>query len=281
VFTDLKMPEMDGVEVCKAVRHLRPDIDVIIITGYASVESAVETMKFGAMDYIQKPFTEDELIGMVRKFVIRRENRLQQQQKPRVRITNFTESNAIAGNVEFGIPGGVFVSRGHCWAGLDPSGNVYVGIDDFARKAIGDIDAVEMPETGATFEKGQKLFSVVRGNRKIPFLSPVGGKVINCNEALVKDARRLQDTSYGDNWICMIGGGDLESDLKDLRIGVSAVDFFNEEIDKLRAFVDEDSDAATSKSGAPVEGELYLGVLGKLENEPFAKATGQFFGGAS
>lgn len=55
VFTDLKMPEMDGVEVCKAVKHLRPDIDVIIITGYASVESAVETMKYGAMDYVQKP----------------------------------------------------------------------------------------------------------------------------------------------------------------------------------------------------------------------------------
>ena len=40
VFTDLKMPEMDGVEVTKAVKHIRPDIDVIIITGYATVETA-------------------------------------------------------------------------------------------------------------------------------------------------------------------------------------------------------------------------------------------------
>ncbi|MCK5076167.1 MAG: response regulator, partial [Calditrichia bacterium] len=47
VFTDLKMPEMDGVDVCKGVKHIRPDIDVIIITGYASVETAVETMKYG------------------------------------------------------------------------------------------------------------------------------------------------------------------------------------------------------------------------------------------
>jgi len=60
VFTDLRMPEMDGVEVTKAVKHLRPDIDVIVITGYASIETAVETVKFGAMDYVQKPFTEDE-----------------------------------------------------------------------------------------------------------------------------------------------------------------------------------------------------------------------------
>ena len=62
VFTDLKMPEMDGVEVTKSIKHLRPDIDVIIITGYATVETAVECMKFGAMDYVQKPFTEDELL---------------------------------------------------------------------------------------------------------------------------------------------------------------------------------------------------------------------------
>ena len=62
LFTDLKMPEMDGVEVTKAVKSVRPDIDVVIITGYATVETAVECMKIGAMDYVQKPFTEDELL---------------------------------------------------------------------------------------------------------------------------------------------------------------------------------------------------------------------------
>ena len=44
LFTDLKMPLMDGVEVTKSVKHIRPDIEVIIITGYASVETAVETI---------------------------------------------------------------------------------------------------------------------------------------------------------------------------------------------------------------------------------------------
>jgi len=75
VFTDLKMPEMDGLEVTKAVRHLRPDIDVIVITGYASIETAVETMKYGAMDYVQKPFTEDELIAFFNKSLIRRKDK--------------------------------------------------------------------------------------------------------------------------------------------------------------------------------------------------------------
>ena len=67
VFTDLKMPGMDGVEVVKAVRHLRPDVDVAVITGYGTIETAVETMQHGAVDYVQKPFTEDELLEFAKQ----------------------------------------------------------------------------------------------------------------------------------------------------------------------------------------------------------------------
>ena len=79
VFTDLKMPLMNGVEVTKSVKHLRPDIDVVIITGYASVETAVETMRYGAMDYIQKPFTEEELLAFVKKALIKRQDKIHEK----------------------------------------------------------------------------------------------------------------------------------------------------------------------------------------------------------
>ena len=90
VFTDLKMPTMDGVEVTKSVKHMRPDIDVVIITGYATVETAVECMKHGAMDYVQKPFTEDELLAFVKKSLIKRQDRIQKQLKPKVHITTMS-----------------------------------------------------------------------------------------------------------------------------------------------------------------------------------------------
>ncbi len=77
VFTDLKMPMMDGLDVVKAVKHMRPDIDVVIITGFATVETAVDCMKYGAMDYVQKPFTEDELLAFVKKALFRRQDRIQ------------------------------------------------------------------------------------------------------------------------------------------------------------------------------------------------------------
>jgi CheY-like chemotaxis protein len=278
VFTDLKMPEMDGVEVCKAVKHLRPDIDVIIITGYASVESAVETMKFGAMDYVQKPFTEDELVDLVKKFVIRRQNRLQKQLRPQVRISHFADDRK-APNVEFSIPGGVFISPGHCWAGLDPSGNVYVGLDDFAQKIIGKIDSMEMPDVGANVEKGQRLFGIVRGPHTVPFNSPVSGKVLGLNPALMKNIQRLQETSYNDNWICMIDARDLDSDLKDLKIGQGAVDFYNDEIKRVEEFVKKEVGATKDEAGVPEDGYLYLGEWGKLKETEFRKIVDAFFSG--
>jgi ActR/RegA family two-component response regulator len=49
--------------VTKAVKHLRPDIDVVVVTGYATIETAVETVKSGAMDCVQKPFTKTSCSG--------------------------------------------------------------------------------------------------------------------------------------------------------------------------------------------------------------------------
>ncbi len=76
VFTDLKMPAMDGVDVVKGVHHLKPDVDIIVITGFASIQSAVDCMKYGAVDYVEKPFTEEELSDFVKKSLIRRQDRL-------------------------------------------------------------------------------------------------------------------------------------------------------------------------------------------------------------
>jgi glycine cleavage system H protein len=160
---------------------------------------------------------------------------------------------------------------------LDPSGNVYVGVDDFARKLIGEIDAVEMPESGTVVEKGQHLFSIVQGNRTVPFKSPVSGKVMTPNETVAKNVHRLQDTCYNDNWICMIVGGTLESDLKDLKIGHGAVEFYTDEIKKVEDFVKGELGTTGDESGVPADGHLYLGVLGKLKDEQFKKIVQDVF----
>jgi DNA-binding NtrC family response regulator len=61
ILLDLKIPGVRGLELLKAVRDKNPQAKVIIITGYASIETAVESARQGAIDYLPKPFTPDEI----------------------------------------------------------------------------------------------------------------------------------------------------------------------------------------------------------------------------
>jgi DNA-binding NtrC family response regulator len=67
VLTDLKMPDMSGMEVLEKVLDSYPDMIVIMITGYSTVQTAVDAMKMGAYDYVPKPFTPEELVEAVGK----------------------------------------------------------------------------------------------------------------------------------------------------------------------------------------------------------------------
>jgi two-component system response regulator PilR (NtrC family) len=67
IISDVKMPDMDGIEMLRAVRETLPDIGVILMTAFASVETAREAFKLGADDFIQKPFDVEELKLIVKK----------------------------------------------------------------------------------------------------------------------------------------------------------------------------------------------------------------------
>src|SRR4051812_3330220 len=67
IISDVKMPDMDGIEMLRAVRETLPDVGVILMTAFASVETAREAFKLGADDFIQKPFDVEELKLIVKK----------------------------------------------------------------------------------------------------------------------------------------------------------------------------------------------------------------------
>ena len=274
VFTDLKMPEMDGVEVTKSVKHIRPDIDVIIITGYATVETAVECMKYGAMDYVQKPFTEDELLDFTKKSLIKREDKISKMLKPKVQITQFKETGG-ARTPEFQIPGGVFISDGHCWANVGEDGSVKVGLDDFAKKIIGKIDSIELPNLGMTVKKGQSLFTIEQGMKNISFKSPLSGKVKEINKFINQEIDSLNITSYDQNWICEIDADELDSELQKLKIGKSAVAFYEEDIERLKEMKRK---LKTGKeTDSEINGVIYSGEMEKLDDISWKRFSEAFF----
>lgn len=71
VILDMKMPGLDGIEVLRRIKRTQPAVPVIMVTGYGSIETAVETMKLGAVDYLRKPFTPDEIRAAVAAVVER------------------------------------------------------------------------------------------------------------------------------------------------------------------------------------------------------------------
>lgn len=67
VVTDLKMPDIDGIEVLVRIREKWPDTEVIIMTGYGTVQTAVRAMKAGVFDYIEKPFSPEDFLALVKR----------------------------------------------------------------------------------------------------------------------------------------------------------------------------------------------------------------------
>ena len=90
LISDLRMEEMDGITLLKETKALSPSTDVILMTAYATVETALETMKQGAYDYIVKPFTTNELLMLIGRI----------EEKRRLEIENSELRSYIKGQVD-------------------------------------------------------------------------------------------------------------------------------------------------------------------------------------
>jgi DNA-binding NtrC family response regulator len=72
VLLDLRMPGMDGISVLKAIKEKRPEIEVIVVTGYPSLETAKEAIRHGAYDYLAKPVEPDRIINVAHSAVLQK-----------------------------------------------------------------------------------------------------------------------------------------------------------------------------------------------------------------
>ena len=267
VFADLKMPGMDGLDVVKAVKHLRPEVDVAIITGYATVESAVSAMKYGAMDYVQKPFTEDELVKFADQLVIRREERIARQKPPDVHLITRTEAETESPRT-INVPGGVYVAPQHTWVRVEITGEGQIGLDDFFHKAVDGVDEVQLPQKDAEVRRGEALFEVRRGNRSMTFPSPVSGRVARVNHELTFDLDLFRRRPYEAGWICTVEPSDLTADLQRMRIGFDAVDWYQEEVETFRRALGELVPADSEEDTTDEAWQAFATTCLKSEPEP-------------
>ncbi len=98
VLVDWKLPEIDGMEVLRIIKKNHPDVIVVMITGYPSVESAVKAMKLGVSDYVSKPFTPDELKEVLVKAI--EHSRTVKKEEPEVETAIEAEAKRIIAGTE-------------------------------------------------------------------------------------------------------------------------------------------------------------------------------------
>jgi DNA-binding NtrC family response regulator len=72
ILLDVKLPDIDGLEILKTVQEKTPAPCVIVMTGYSTMSNAVQAMKLGAADYLAKPFTDDELVVAIEQLFVKR-----------------------------------------------------------------------------------------------------------------------------------------------------------------------------------------------------------------
>ena len=197
VVSDLMMPEMTGQDLLKAMREAGIDTPLIMITGYASVDNALESMRLGAVDYLPKPFTVAELKAVVARGLCA--SAVDRSQLPQP-------------------PPGTYEIPQHSWARKIEGDLVLVGVDPFVLNCCGPITEVQLPIEEDELVQGGPFGKLVARDSHVPIRlwSPVSGDVKAINTRAVKEPSLLADDPYGKGWLLKMKPSNLKEELKAL-----------------------------------------------------------------
>ncbi|MEV0163753.1 glycine cleavage system H protein [Nonomuraea fuscirosea] len=112
------------------------------------------------------------------------------------------------------IPDDLSYTKEHEWvAGLEDGLTVTVGVTAFAAEALGDVVYVQLPEIGSTVERGDSVGEVESTKSVNEIYAPVGGEIVEVNQAVVDDPSLVNSDSYGEGWMFKVR---VEGDAEDL-----------------------------------------------------------------
>lgn len=169
---------------------------------------------------------------------------------------------------EFELAEGFYYHDGHTWARPEYGGRIRVGIDDFARKLLGEKSRIEMPDVGCTVTQSCAGFTVKRNGQEVQVLSPVDGVVTHINKELPEHPELMTASPYDEGWLCTIEPTSLRKNLKSLYYGEDARNFIRQERDKLFAMANDAMH--TSANGDISVEDIFKNLEGKAWIE-FAK----------
>ena len=208
VLTDLMMPEIDGLELLTLMKARAPRTPVIMITGYATINTALQATHLGAFDYIAKPFTRSELVSAVSRaaqLVLAAGEHAASSgadAQPSPALQSDTKTSRTVG--EYG------------WTRLEDDGAVLLGVKRDFLESVGRIQSVFLPSQGDEIRQGGVYLRIFSSDlRSHTVLSPLSGTVTAVNEKYVGQAQALAESEDGE-WLIRMKPSKFEFEIKEL-----------------------------------------------------------------
>lgn len=172
----------------------------------------------------------------------------------------------------FKVPDNVRYHPGHTWALSESPNLVRVGMDDFAGKLAGKIEAITLPQRGQWVRQGQKIWSIIRDGQKVDMLSPIEGSVSDVNDALVADPSLARHDPYGEGWMVKVQAPDAKTNFRNLLGGLLAKSWMEEAAMRLQRRVPAMAGALMQDGGEAVDD-----LTAQLPDAEWASVTKEFF----
>jgi CheY-like chemotaxis protein len=211
LITDLMLPKISGFDLLKSAKKDFPKLPVIVITGYATLESALQTFKLGSFDFIAKPFDIEAFLGVVKRGIkFGRERLRNSSYKPLcVPLVHSPEKESR--------PCDYYCLGGHAWIKLGQDGTAEIGIGETFPGMIDNLERIEFLSSSDHIVMGKYCAQFWTKDGLVNmFWAPLSGKVVNFNHELEKDSDGLNRNSYNENWLIRIVPTNLETELEHL-----------------------------------------------------------------
>lgn len=206
IICDLMMPGVGGEQFLAEAARLGVLTPVIIATGYATLENAVASLAHGAMDFIPKPFTSEELMAAVRRVL--RCDKLRSE---------------AAGAAAYGSCPAQYHRLGHLsWVMTESEGSVLVGAGGLFIKSIEPLRSLELLRPGDETLQGSTCAAAVSeaGDRH-PVLCPVSGRIAEVNSGAAADPALVEKEPYSGGWLYRVLPSNLREELGRLTVAVT------------------------------------------------------------
>ncbi len=205
VLTDMMMPEMDGLELTRIIKERWPTIPVVLITGYATISTAMQAMKLGAFDYVAKPFTRAELRGIVKRAL-----------HLVAEVEQDTPTGAAAGSAAGArgkMPAGLRTLGGNSWMMTQKDGTVRIGVELGFVTAAGAIENIDLPAVGDVLSQGAVCLQIFSADLRCHTVwSPLSGEVVEVNPKVQQDPSAALQDPYGEGWLLRLRPSKFEAE---------------------------------------------------------------------